>query len=174
MQIKSTTITAAALAALAMPSAALAHDPDHRGKSDDRGKAESRHRGHDRDEQRSRGGDDRHEGHYKGWGKGRKAFVITGVDASGLSVTDGKLTGALTLDPTAANRAARKLLDLTKAEIAGEDTVSFGTAGDAVVVKYHNLTASDALQPTDRVKVFGKVRDGVLDIKFIKVHRPEA
>lgn len=164
-------IAAATMAALAVPTTALATGPGH---DDDHGK---RGKGHEQrsDDRGDRGerGDRGHRG--DSWVKrGRKAFVLTGVDASGLTVTDGKLTGAITLDPTAANRGARALLDLTKQEIAGEDTVSFGTAGDAVRVRYRGLTATDALQPTDRVSVLGKIRDGVLDLKAIKVSRAPA
>jgi hypothetical protein len=103
-------------------------------------------------------------------------FSVAGVDLTGLTVTDGKLAGALTLDPTSANKHARTLLDLTKTEIAGQDTVQLGTAGDAVLVRYKGLTATDALQPTDRVKVIGKVigrksATPTLDIRKITVTR---
>ena len=98
-------------------------------------------------------------------------FTVGGVDLSGLTVTDGKLAGALTLDPTSANKHARTLLKLSKADVAGEKTVELGTAGDAVRVKFHGLTATDSILPTDRVKVIGKVRGTTLDIRKITVKR---
>ena len=84
-------------------------------------------------------------------------FTVSGVDLAGLTVTDGKLAAPITLDPTAANKHARTSLDLTATELAGEDTVTFGAADDAVKVSYEGLTATDAIQPTDTVKVIGKV-----------------
>lgn len=161
------TLLAATMAALAVPSAASATGPGH-DKHDDKGNrgaaAQKEQRSDDRGE---------HRGH-RGASKARKAFVLSGVDASGLSVTDGKLGGGITLDPTSANRGARALLELTKAELAGEDTVTVGTAGDAVIVKYRGLTATDTLLPTDRVQIQGKVRGGVLDIRWVKVTRATA
>lgn len=84
-------------------------------------------------------------------------FTVAGVDLTGLSVTDGALTGALSLDPTSANSHARSFLGLTRAELNGEDLVSFGTSGDKVLVRYVGLASTDVVQPTDRVKVIGKV-----------------
>ena len=142
MSIKTKTMTAVTVAALAVPGAALA------------------------------------EGKGKGHGKSHtkapkaKAFTIQGVDAANLTVTDGKLAGPLTLDPTAANKHARVALELTKAELKGEDTVTFGDADDAVLIKYVGLQSTDALQPTDKVKVIGKVtRSGDLNIRKITVIR---
>jgi hypothetical protein len=162
MSTKTKTTAAAAMAALALPAAALAHDGE-------------KGRGHDKDrhEQRddSRGKHKQHSRH-----EGRRAFVLAGVDATGLTITDGRLAGELTVDPIGANRGARKLLDLTKDEIRGEDTVKFGTAGDAVRVKYKGLPEGEAPKPTDVVTVFGKIdrRSKALDIKKIWIKRPGA
>ena len=77
-------------------------------------------------------------------------FTIEGTTAAtALPVADGALTGPLTLDPTSANKHARTLLTLTKADIAGTATEDVGVAGDAVEVKYVGLTATDALTATD-------------------------
>ena len=149
------TIAAATLAALALPGAALADGSDRA--------AEAHKQNAERKSQKA-----------KKAPKG-KAFVVKGVDASGLTVTDGALAGALTLDPTSANQHARKKLELTKAALRGEDTVSFGTAGDKVLVKYVGLQSTDTLAPTDVVKVIGKVnRSGELDIRKITVTRETA
>jgi len=103
-----------------------------------------------------------------------RAFTLKGVDVANLTVTDGKLAGPVTLDPTSANRFARTFLDLTKAELKGEDTVTLGTAADAVRITYVGLTATDALQATDTLKVIGRVKDGVLDIRKLVVARETA
>jgi hypothetical protein len=163
MSMKTTTTAAAALAAIALPGAALAHDGEKERGSKGREHAGAKHA--------ERDGEHAPRRHHS---KGR-AFVVRGVDLSDLSVTDGKLAGALKLDPTAANRHARKLLGLTKAKLAGGDIVALGGTGDAVRVKYHGLTATDALQPTDVVKVHGKVsrKGGKLDIRKITVKRGE-
>ena len=139
MNLKKTAV-ATAIAALAVPAAAQAKKPEAPGAQ---GKAKA-------EQQRSAKAP-----------KAKKAkgvgFTIAGVDLAGLTVTDGKLTGPITLDPTAANKHARTSLDLTATELAGEDTVTFGAADDAVKVSYEGLTATDAIQPTDTVKVIGKV-----------------
>jgi hypothetical protein len=98
-------------------------------------------------------------------------FAVGGVDLSGLTVTDGKLAGPLTLDPTSANKHARTFLKLSKADVKSEKTVELGTAADAVLVKFHGLTATDALKPTDRVKVIGKISGETLNIRKITVSR---
>jgi hypothetical protein len=98
-------------------------------------------------------------------------FAVGGVDLSGLTVTDGKLAGALTLDPTSANKHARTLLKLSKADVAGEKTVEVGTAGDAVRVRFNGLSATDSILPTDRVKVVGKVSGSTLNIRKVTVTR---
>ena len=101
-------------------------------------------------------------------------FSLGGVDLTGLTVTDGKLAGALTLDPTSVNKHARTFLELSKADVKGEKTVPVGTAGDAVVVKFNGLTATDSILPTDRVKVTGKLVGGkTLDIRKITITRGE-
>ena len=107
-------------------------------------------------------------------------FALSGVGLTSLPVADGALTGPLTLDVTSANKHARTLLDITKTDIDGTSTFPVGTSGDEVVVRFEGLTATDALQATDRVKVIGKVtrvRKGdttttrTLDIKKITVTR---
>ena len=150
MNMKTKTLTAVSIAALAVPGAALAEGKGH-GKS---GKAKTTHAKK---------------------GPKAKAFTVKGVDAANLAVTDGKLAGPLTLDPTSANKHARVALTLTKTELRGEDTVTFGEAGDALRIKYVGLQSTDALQPTDKVKVIGKVtRSGDLDIRKITVVRETA
>ena len=152
--MKNKTIAAAALAALTLPGAALADGSDRA--------AEAHKTNSERKAQKSHG--------HKG-----KAFVVKGVDAANLTVTDGALAGALTLDPTSANKHARKALELTKAELRSEQTVNFGEAGDKVLVKYVGLQSGDALAPTDVVKVIGKVnRAGELNIRKITVTRESA
>jgi hypothetical protein len=166
MSTKTKTTAAAAIAALTLPAAALAHDGE-------------KGRGHDK-QQRSEQRDARSErgdhGKRHGWKHGRRAFVLAGVDATGLTVTDGKLAGELTIDPLHASKGARRLLELSKDEIRGEDTVSFGTAGDEVRVKYKGLPEGEAPKPTDIVTVFGKIerKTGELDIKKIWVKRRSA
>lgn len=148
--MKTKTLTAVSIAALAVPGAAL---------------AEGKGKGHGKSQTKS--------SHAKG--PKAKAFTIQGVDAANLTVTDGKLAGPLTLDPTSANKHARVALELTKTELRGEDTVTFGDQGDAVLVKYVGLQSTDALQPTDKVKVIGKVtRSGDLNIRKIMVIRETA
>ena len=102
-------------------------------------------------------------------------FSVGGVDLTGLTVTDGKLAGALTLDPTSVNKHARKFLELSKADVKGEKTVPVGTAGDAVLVKFNGLTSTDSILPTDRVKVIGKLVGGKsLDIRKITITRGDS
>lgn len=105
-----------------------------------------------------------------------KAFTLKGTTAAtALPVSDGALTGVLTLDPRSANKHARRLLTLTKADIRGTATETFGVTGDAVRVNYVGLQATDALTATDVIKVIGKVkRDGTLDIRKITVTRETA
>ena len=153
MSIKTKTTTAVALAALAVPGAALAEKPAQPGKQgQDKAAAQ--------------------QGKAQGKAK-QRAIVVRGVDVANLTVTDGKLAGAITLDPTSANRHARRLLDLSKDELRGEDTITLGAAGDAVVLRYVGLSSTDALQATDVVKVIGRrTRAGELDIRKITVIRP--
>ena len=161
--MKTKTTAAAAVAALALPSAALAHDGEKRHGNDDQ-RAEQKQKQKQKQEHADKSKSKRIKG---------KAFVVKGVDAAGLTITEGALAGQLTLDPTSANRHARRVLELTKTELRGEDTVTFGEAGDEVLVKYEGLTATDTLQPTDVVKVHGKVSrtDGKLDIRKITITR---
>jgi hypothetical protein len=155
MSMKTKTTTAAALAALAVPGAALAEKPAEPGKQ---------------------GRDNAAAQQNKTSGKAKqRAIVVRGVDVAGLTVTDGKLAGAITLDPTSANRHARRVLELTKAELRGDDTITIGTAGDAVVVTYEGLSSSDELKATDVVKIKARrTRDGAIDIRKITVTRPTA
>ena len=149
MSMKTKTLTAVSIAALAVPGAALAE-----GKGKGHGKSSKAKSTHAKK------------------GPKAKAFVVKGVDAANLAVTDGKLAGPLTLDPTSANKHARVALELTKTELKGEDLVTFGEADDAVTIKYVGLQSTDALAPTDKVKVIGKVtRSGDLNIRKITVVR---
>ena len=152
--MKTKTLALTAVAALALPVAAQGAKPEEPGKQG-REKAAER-----KAAQKPKG----------------KAFVVKGTTAeTALPVADGALTGALTLDPASANKHARKLLTLTKAELRSDSTETFGESGDAVVVKYAGLESTDALTSTDRIKVVGKVlRDGTLDIRRIKVVREVA
>lgn len=121
------------------------------------------------------------KGKAKGHAKGKAvAFTLHGLALTGLDRdADGALTGPLTLDPTAANRAARTLLDLTEGAIDADTTVTFGEAGDAVAVRYVGLSATDALDPSDEVHVTGRVRratrtaPATLDLTRIVVVRPD-
>ena len=170
MSIKTKTTAAAALAVLAVPAAALAH-----GKPDEeRGQANADAKQQRNDDRR----DDRrgHRGH-------RRGFELKGIGVTGaLPLTDGKLTGAITLDPTQANKGARRFLELTRDELRGTDTVPVGTAGDAVRLRFKGLEEGAALLATDKVKVDGRlVRSGstqgsgattkTLDIRRITVVR---
>jgi opacity protein-like surface antigen len=150
--MKKKTLALTALAALALPAAAVdANKPAEPGKQG-REKAAQK-----KAAQKPKG----------------KAFTLKGTTSeTALPVAEDKLTGPLTLDPTSANKHARTALTLTKADIRGTATETFGVAGDEVVVKYEGLTATDALTATDVVKVHGKVqRDGTLDIRRIQVVR---
>src|SRR5918994_1416598 len=104
MSMKNKTIAAVTLTALALPGAALADGSGH--------SADAHKKNAERKAQKA-----------KKAPKG-KAFVVKVVDAANLTVTDGALAGALTLDPTSANKHARRALELTKTELNGEDTVS--------------------------------------------------
>jgi hypothetical protein len=172
MSIKTKTTTVAALAALTLPSAALAHggekngrghDNDHAGTSDSRGDQGAR-------------GDCGDKGGHHGWHQGRRAFFLTGTDVAGLTVTDGKLAGPITLDPTFASAKAFKTLGLTRDKVKSEETIQVGAAGDDVEVKYKGLQATDAIAPTDYIAIFAKTdrETGALDIKKIKVWRKAA
>jgi hypothetical protein len=149
-------IATSAAAALAFPAAAAADKPAEPGAHGKANAAEQKAKQKKQKKQKAR------------------SFTLKGVDVAGLTVTDGKLAGPVTLDPTSANRFARTFLDLTKAELKGEDTVTLGTAADAVLISYNGLTATDALQPTDTLKVIGRVKDGTLDIRKLVVTRETA
>lgn len=154
MSIMNKTIAAAALAALAIPGAAIADGSDR--------SAEAHKKNSERKAQKTQS-------------KG-KAFTVAGVDAANIPTASGNLAGPLTLDPTSANKHARQVLDaggLTKEELRGEQTVTFGTAGDAVLVRFVGLSSTDTIAPTDRVKVIGKVArsGGAINIRKITVIR---
>lgn len=157
--MKNKTVALTAVAALALPAAAQAAKPAEPGK----------------------------QGREKAAAQTTKtkgvAFTLKGTGLTALPVADGALTGPLTLDPTAANKHARTLLTLTRADIEGTGTETVGTAGDKVVVRYVGLTATDALQATDVVKVQGKVARtgkgkektlGALDVRRITITREPA
>ena len=150
--MKTKTTTAVALAALAVPGTALAEKPAEPGKQ-----------GRDKAAER--------QGATHGKARSR-ALVVRGVDVANLTVTDGKLAGAITLDPISANRHARRVLELSKAKLRSGDTITLGEAGDAVVVRYVGLSSSDELRDTDIVRVIGRrTRDGDVDIRRITVIR---
>jgi hypothetical protein len=180
MNTKAKITTAAALAALTVPAAAFGHgggDGDGKNRGEERSKAAQEQRS-SRGDDRRRGGSE-HRGKHKGWHHGRRGFVVAGVDGANVPTADGPLAGPITLDPVRANRGAKKFLELTKTELRGEDTVTFGTAGDQVDVRYIGL-APGPVQPTDIVLVKGKLRrqEGsatkTLDIKKIVVLRKSA
>jgi hypothetical protein len=152
--MKTKTLALTAIAALSLSGAAVAKKPEEPGKQG-REKAAQK-----KSAQKPKG----------------KAFTLKGTTSeTALPVADGALTGALTLDPTSANKHARKLLTLTKEDVAGTATETFGVAGDEVAVKYSGLEATDALTSTDVVKVKGKIlRDGTLDVRSIHVVRETA
>lgn len=137
------TAVATAIAALAVPAAAQAEKPQNPGAQ---GKAKAEQQRSAKAQKQSKA--------KKAKGVG---FTLAGVDFGGLSVTDGKLTAPLSLDPTAANKHARSFLGLTKAQLGGEDVVTVGATDDAVKVVFNGLSSSDAIVATDRVKVIGKV-----------------
>jgi hypothetical protein len=157
--MKNKTVALAAVAALAVPAAAQAAKPAEPGK----------------------------QGREKAAAQSTKtkgvAFTIKGTGLTALPVAEGALTGPLTLDPVSANKHARSVLTLTRADIEGTGTESFGVTGDKVLVKYVGLTATDALQATDVVKVQGKLTRtgkgkaktlGTLDIRKITITREAA
>jgi hypothetical protein len=157
-----TTAVATAIAALAVPSAALATDDhEHKGKS-----------------------------HQKAKKAKSVGFSLSGTELAGLNVTDNKASGPFTLDLTSANKHARTFLGLTKTQIQGDDTTSIPVASDDTFrLRLNGITdGADAgtdvsladVLATDRVKVVGKVtrvRKGdttttrTLDIKKITVTR---
>ena len=155
--MKNKTLALTAVAALALPAAAQAAKPAEPGKQ-----------GRDTAAAKQKPATDKAK-KQKG-----KAFTLKGIGLTELAVTDGALTGALTLDPTSANKHARTLLTLSKDDLRGTGTETFGESGDAVVVRYVGLSATDALQSTDVVKVRGKVKGGELDIRKITVKRESA
>jgi hypothetical protein len=157
--MKTKFIATTAIAALAVPGAALAD-----GKPSDAG---------------SKGKTTSQQSKSKPKGVG---FSLGGVDVTGFTVTDG-VVAPFSLDPTSANKHARAFFDpdLTKEFIAGEGTVQVPVAdGDKALVRYNGLSSTDALQPTDRVKVIGKVTkvkkgdtttQRVLDIRKVVITR---
>lgn len=147
--MKTKTLALTAVAALALPAAAQAKKPAEPGKQ----------------------GRDNAAAKQEAKKAKSKQFTLKGTGLASLSVTDGTLSGALTLDPTSANKHARTLLTLTKADLRGTGTETFGVSGDKVDVRYDGLTATDALQATDVVKVVGKITGGQLDIRRITITR---
>ncbi|HEU4534730.1 MAG TPA: hypothetical protein VFS00_11455 [Polyangiaceae bacterium] len=173
--MKTRTLALTAVAALALPGAAVAAKP-----------AEPGQQGKDK-AAATKGAEKSAAAKAKAEAKQKKAkgkgFALKGVGLAALPVADGALTGELTLDPTSANKHARTLLTLTKADIAGTGTEDVGVAGDKVEVEYVGLTATDALTATDTIKVVGKVARsgkgkakmlGAVDIRKIVVTRAPA
>ena len=152
------TAVAAALTALAVPAAAQADRPDDAGERG-RATAEQKRAGHD--DQRSERSKAK-----KPRGTQRVGFALKGIGATGLTATDGKLAGPFSLDVTSANKAARKLLELDREAIQGTTPTELPVAADdEAKLRFVGLTDGNAdgkidaadIQPTDRVKVLGKV-----------------
>ena len=152
------TAVAAALTALAVPSAAVAdhREPTDRGHGNDRSEQD---RG---DSQRQNQNRSRHQNRNRR-GKQSVGFSLSGTGLSGLSGST--LALPLTLDVTSANRHARRLLELTRADIQGSGTETFGASSDTFLLRFAGITdgnndgtvdLADVLA-TDRVKVIGKV-----------------
>src|SRR5688572_13030934 len=138
--MNSKSLALAAVAALALPGAALAAKPADPGS---------------KGQEKSAAAKAKPKPAKKTKGVG---FAIKGTTAApALPVADGALTGPVTLDPSSANKHARGLLTLTKADLAGTATEDVGVAGDKVEVEYVGLSETDALTATDVVKVVGKV-----------------
>ncbi len=159
MRLK-TTAAATAIAALAVPATAFATDDTKPEKSQKPAKTQKAQKAK------------------------AKGFTLSGTELAGLTVTDGKVAGPFTLDLTSANKHARTLLGVTKAQVAGDQTTTIpAVAGDALRLRLNGVTdGADAgtdvsladVLATDRVKVIGKVtRDGALDIRKITVKRAE-
>jgi len=178
-QMKTKTAVAAGLAALALPAAAVAEKPAEPGKKG-RDNAAAKRAEHqpakpEQSEKKAK----------KAKKVKRVGFTIKGTTtATSLPVDAGALTGGLVLDPTSANKHARSALGLKKADIKGDTlTEAFGVTGDEVKVRYNGLAETDAIQPTDVVKVVGKVERtgkgknatyGAIDIRRITVTRETA
>ena len=173
MRLKNTAALTA-IAALAVPAAAVAND-DHQKK----GKSQ---------QAKSQKAKSQKAKKSKGVG-----FTVSGTELTGLNVTDGKAAGPFTLDLTSANKHARTFLNVTPAQIQGDDTTSIPVqTDDSFRLRLNGVTdGADAgttvdladVLPTDRVKVIGKVtrvRKGdttttrVLNIKKITVTRKSA
>ena len=102
-----------------------------------------------------------------------KAFTLKGIGLTALPVTDGALTGALTLDPTSANKHARTLLDLSRRTSAAprpRPSARPATRSSSSTSASPRPTRSQA---TDVVKVIGKVVERQLDIRKITVKRAD-
>lgn len=180
MRLKTTAVAvAAAVAALSVPAAAFATDDERPANpgQDGRDRA-AQHRG---DAGAERGQARAEEAKGKKGKKGR-GFVVRGTELAGLTVTDDKVAGPFTLDLVMANKHARKLLEVEKSEIRGDDTTTIpAVADDTVRLRLKGVTDGDDegtdvsladVLPTDRVKVIGKVaRDGELNIRKIMVKR---
>ena len=78
----------------------------------------------------------------------------TGLDASKLTLQDGKASGVLTLDVTRANAHAKRFLQITT--LPSNDEQPTLTA-DASKLLLNNVNGLSDVAATDRVKVHGKV-----------------
>lgn len=148
------TAVAAALTALAVPAAAQADRPDKRGDGERANAGQKQDRREARKERRENR-------------RSRVGFVVAGVKLENLTVTDGRIS-AFSLDLTAANKHARKLLGVDRAFIRGTESKQIPVvAGDEAKVRLRGITdggdegttveLADVL-PTDRVHVIGKAR----------------
>lgn len=134
-------ITAAALAALAVPTVAQAKKPDDAG-----------------DKGRTTAAAKKAGKASKGKGVG---FVVAGtlVDPAGVDVAAKSVALPLSLDLTSANRHARAVLgsDVTREFVAGDGQKAVGAEGDAFRVRFVGFDAGEPAAAGDRVKVAGKV-----------------
>jgi hypothetical protein len=172
------TTAALAIAALAVPAAAQAHDgPDNDGKKN---AAERQERNAERQKQRegerrARSGDDRRHdrrGHKRSKGVG---FVVAGLvtsavptfnkDAADTSRSPFTFGAAPSLDVIAANKHARKVLNIDRAKIRSTDAVALPIAlTDKFKLRLNGLTdanndgIADDLKAGDRIVVLGKVK----------------
>ena len=104
----------------------------------------------------------------------------TGLDASALTIADGKADGTLTLDVLKANRHARRFLEITTLPSSDEQ---LKLTADKVKLRLVRVTDLASVQPTDRVRIQGRVikprkrcattTTPTLDIRRITVVRPE-
>jgi hypothetical protein len=103
----------------------------------------------------------------------------TGLDASALTIADGKADGTLALDVLKANRHARRFLEITTLPSSDEQ---LKLTADAVKLRLVRVADLASVQPTDRVRIQGKVikprkrcatTAPNLDVRRITIVRPK-